>query len=100
MNEGKVVSAGTKVILVDGENSGEVFDVPFRGYMGSTFKILGISPFFDVQYLNTILDFYKDTFRGSKIGAAIPHLNKNLFRFVLIQEEGAIIFEIIDIYLN
>ena len=85
MNEGKVVSAGTKVILVDGENSGEVFDVPFRGYMGSTFKILGISPFFDVQYLNTILDFYKDTFRGSKIGAAIPHLNKNLFRSLLIR---------------
>lgn len=84
MNEGKVVSAGTKVILVDGENSGEVFDVPFRGYMGSTFKILGVSPFFDVQYLNTILDFYKDTFRGSKIGAAIPHLNKNLFRSLLI----------------
>ena len=35
-------------------------------------------------YLNTILDFYKDTFRGSKIGAAIPHLNKNLFRSLLI----------------
>ena len=84
MNEGKVISAGTKVILVDGENSGEVFDVPFRGYMGSTFKILGVSPFFDLQYLNTILDFYKDTFRSSKIGAAIPHLNKNLFRSLLI----------------
>lgn len=84
INEGKAVSEGTKVILVDGENSGEVFDVPFRGYMGSTFKVLGVSPFFDIQYLNTILDFYKDTFRGSKVGAAIPHLNKNLFRSLLI----------------
>ena len=41
LNEGKIVDYGTKVILVDGENSGEVFNVPFRGYMGSTFKILG-----------------------------------------------------------
>lgn len=84
LSEGKIIDVGTKVILVDGENSGEVFDVPFRGYMGSTFKILGVSSFFDVQYLNTVLDFYKDTFKGSKIGAAIPHLNKNLFRSLLI----------------
>ena len=40
LSEGKVVDVGEKVILVDGENSGEVFDIPFRGYMGSTFKTL------------------------------------------------------------
>ena len=84
LNEGKVVDYGTKVILVDGENSGEVFNVPFRGYMGSTFKILGASKEFNIHYLNTILDFYKDVFRDSKIGAAIPHLNKSLFKSLII----------------
>ena len=84
MNEGKVVDCETKVILVDGENSGEVFNVPFRGYMGSTFKILGASKEFNIHYLNTILDFYKNVFRDSKIGAAIPHLNKSLFKTLII----------------
>ena len=84
LNEGKIVDYGTKVILVDGENSGEVFNVPFRGYMGSTFKILGASKEFNIHYLNTILDFYKDVFRDSKIGAAIPHLNKSLFKSLII----------------
>ena len=84
LDEGKIVDVNTKVILVDGENSGEVFDVPFKGYMGSTFKILGASEYFNLQYLNTILDFYKDVFRGNKIGAAIPHLNKNLFKSLII----------------
>lgn len=73
-----------KVILVDGENSGEVFDVPFKGYMGSTFKILGASVHFNLQYLNNILDYYKELFRGNKIGAAIPHLNKSLFKSLII----------------
>ena len=84
LNEGKVVDCGTKVILVDGENSGEVFNVPFRGYMGSTFKILDACKEFNIHYLNTILDFYKDVFRDSKIGAAIPHLNKSLFKSLII----------------
>ena len=84
LSEGKVVDCGTKVILVDGENSGEVFNVPFRGYMGSTFKILSASKEFNIHYLNTILDFYKDVFRDSKIGAAIPHLNKSLFKSLII----------------
>ena len=84
LDEGKIVDVNTKVILVDGENSGEVFDVPFKGYMGSTFKVLGVSEYFNLQYLNTILDFYKDVFRGNKIGAAIPHLNKNLFKSLII----------------
>ena len=84
LSEGKLVDCGTKVILVDGENSGEVFNVPFRGYIGSTFKILGACKEFNIHYLNTILDFYKDVFRDSKIGAAIPHLNKSLFKSLII----------------
>ena len=82
--EGKIVDVGTKVILVDGENSGEVFDIPFRGYMGSTFKILETVSYFNNNYLSIILNYYRDIFRGNKIGAAIPHLNKNLFKSLLI----------------
>ena len=31
----KVVFTETKVILIDGENFGEVFEIPFRGYIFS-----------------------------------------------------------------
>ena len=34
---GVVVDSNFKLILVDGENSGEIFTPPFQGYMGSTF---------------------------------------------------------------
>ena len=36
--QGKLVYKGDNIMLVDGENSGEVFTVPQDGYMGSTFK--------------------------------------------------------------
>ena len=39
-DKGKFVKAGQMLILVDGENSGEIFYVPEDGYQGSTFKIL------------------------------------------------------------
>lgn len=38
VEKGKFVYTGDNIILVDGENSGEVFTVPQDGYMGSTFK--------------------------------------------------------------
>ena len=41
-DSGRFITANTKVILVDGENSGEVFEVLEDGYMGSTFKALNI----------------------------------------------------------
>ena len=99
LTEGKVVDVGEKVILVDGENSGEVFDIPFRGYMGSTFKTLEKVSQLTFGYLNVVLDYYRDTFRGNKIGAAIPHLNKNLFKSLLIgipplAEQARIVAEI------
>ena len=99
LTEGKVVDVGEKVILVDGENSGEVFDIPFRGYMGSTFKTLEKVSQLTFGYLNVVLDYYRDTFHGNKIGAAIPHLNKNLFKSLLIgipplAEQARIVTEI------
>lgn len=41
VEKGKFVYARDNIILVDGENSGEVFTVLQDGYMGSTFKQLG-----------------------------------------------------------
>lgn len=41
--KGRFVEKNTKVILVDGENSGEVFLTHTDGYMGSTFRILYIN---------------------------------------------------------
>ena len=37
LESGKFVKKGTRLILVDGENSGEVFFATEDGYMGSTF---------------------------------------------------------------
>ena len=84
INEGKIVEAGTNVILVDGENSGEVFEVPYRGYMGSTFKVLRVSKHIEKDFVKIILDFYKNLFKDNKTGSAIPHLNKMIFKSLVV----------------
>ena len=84
VEQGKLVYKGDNIILVDGENSGEVFIVPQDGYMGSTFKQLWISPSMYESYILAFLQFYKETLRNSKKGAAIPHLNKELFYGLII----------------
>ena len=81
---GKLVYKGDNIMLVDGENSGEVFIVPQDGYMGSTFKQLWISSSMYEPYVLAFLQFYKETLRNSKKGAAIPHLNKELFYGLII----------------
>lgn len=78
-NTGKYIEKGTKIILVDGENSGEVFQVSEDGYMGSTFKVLNISSGINEKYLLYFVDSKRDLLRNSKTGSAIPHLNKKLF---------------------
>ena len=79
IEQGKLVCKGDNIILVDGENSGEVFNVPQDGYMGSTFKQLWISSSMFEPYILAFIRFYKETLRKSKKGAAIPHLNKEIF---------------------
>lgn len=79
VEQGKLVYKGDNIMLVDGENSGEVFIVPQDGYMGSTFKQLWISSSMYEPYVLAFIQFYKETLRNSKKGAAIPHLNKELF---------------------
>ena len=76
---GIIVNKDQKVILVDGENSGEVFVVPYRGYMGSTFKIINIAENADEMYIRYFIDQNQEKLRNSKVGSAIPHLNKDLF---------------------
>ena len=84
VEKGKFVYAGDNIILVDGENSGEVFTVPQDGYMGSTFKQLWLSSTMWKPYILAFILFYKEDLRNSKRGAAIPHLNKELFYNLLI----------------
>ena len=84
LNKGKLVHKGDNIILVDGENSGEVFAVPCDGYMGSTFKQLWINSAMYLPYVLNFILFYKDLLRKSKRGAAIPHLNKEIFNSLLI----------------
>lgn len=79
VEKGKFVYAGDNIIFVDGENSGEVFTVPQDGYMGSTFKQLWLSSAMWKPYILAFILFYKEDLRNSKRGAAIPHLNKELF---------------------
>ena len=79
LNEGKFVKKGTRLILVDGENSGEVFNATEDGYMGSTFKVLYFPQQFLEGYVLYFLLFKKEAFRHNKTGSAIPHLKKELF---------------------
>lgn len=79
LNSGKFVKKDTRLILVDGENSGEVFLATEDGYMGSTFKVLYIPTVVYAPYILYFLLLKKQLFRNRKTGAAIPHLNKELF---------------------
>ena len=84
MRAGRFVHFGENIILVDGENSGEVFTAPIDGYMGSTFKQLWVSEIIHLPYVLACIRFYKEELRNSKKGAAIPHLNKDIFRNLII----------------
>ncbi|GHU60044.1 hypothetical protein AGMMS49975_28600 [Clostridia bacterium] len=76
---GRYIESGTAVILVDGENSGEVFNVCENGYMGSTFRELLISKEYDERFVLLFIKHYQHELRESKTGSAIPHLNKKMF---------------------
>ena len=102
LEAGKFVTKGTYLILVDGENSGEVFIAPEDGYMGSTFKILWVSAQLYARYVLKFIELYKEPLRNSKKGAAIPHLNKGiLFNLLLpvpsLQEQTRIVDKIVEL---
>ena len=80
VTSGKYVPQGSTLILVDGENSGEVFTTPIDGYQGSTFKILGITEYLDKEYVLLLIKRSQKLLRENKVGSAIPHLNKKMFK--------------------
>ena len=82
--DGKFVKKGETLILVDGENSGEIFDVSENGYQGSTFKILTIVNATCKEYVYRFIAKNKELFKGSKKGSAIPHLNRKIFQELLL----------------
>ena len=82
LTSGKYVTANSLLILVDGENSGEVFRTPIDGYQGSTFKQLLINENMNEEYVLQIINLYRKVLRESKVGSAIPHLNKKLFKAI------------------
>lgn len=79
---GKYISANSLLILVDGENSGEVFRTPIDGYQGSTFKQLSIKDEMNADYVLQVISLHRKTLRENKVGSAIPHLNKKLFKAI------------------
>ena len=80
LTSGKYVPKDTLMILVDGENSGEVFITPHEGYQGSTFKLLGISSELNRDYILLLIQHSRENLKDNKVGSAIPHLNKKLFK--------------------
>ena len=70
------------LILVDGENSGEVFRTPIDGYQGSTFKLLSINYDMNTEYVLQVINLHRTILRENKVGSAIPHLNKKLFKAI------------------
>ena len=82
LTSGKYVTANSLLILVDGENSGEVFRTPIDGYQGSTFKQLFINENMDEEYVLQVINLHRKVLRESKVGSAIPHLDKKLFKAI------------------
>ena len=77
---GKYVAENALLILVDGENSGEVFRTPTEGYQGSTFKQLVINENMYTDYVLQVINLHRKALRENKVGSAIPHLNKKMFK--------------------
>lgn len=82
LTSGKYVAANSFLILVDGENSGEVFRTPIDGYQGSTFKQLSINDNMNADYVLQVINLHRKILRENKVGSAIPHLNKKLFKAI------------------
>ena len=79
---GKYVAENALLILVDGENSGEVFRTPIEGYQGSTFKQLAINTNMNTNYVLQVINLHRKALRENKVGSAIPHLNKKMFKAI------------------
>ncbi len=80
INRGIFIKNKTKIILVDGENSGEIMIAPCDGYMGSTFRIIKTDESkINSEYLSYFIYLHKKVLKDNKTGSATPHLNKKIF---------------------
>ena len=77
---GVILEANDYVILVDGENSGEIFKIKEKGIMGSTFKKISFRTAESIRYALYVIRSCQKLFRENKRGSAIPHLDKKLFK--------------------
>ena len=84
LHSGRFVPAGSLMILVDGENSGEMFTTPIDGYQGSTFKILDINAKYCKEFILLLIQSNRKSLRENKVGSAIPHLNKKMFKEIVV----------------
>ena len=104
VTSGKYVPSGSTMILVDGENSGEIFTSVIEGYQGSTFKLLDVSSEMNMGFVLLVIKSHQQEFRENKVGSAIPHLNKKLFKEIAVMippiEEQQRIVESTQQYLN
>ncbi len=66
--------------LTDGERQSEIERV--EGYQGSTFKLLSINDNMNTDYVLQVINLHRKTLRENKVGSAIPHLNKKLFKAI------------------
>jgi len=82
LTNGRYVVANSLLILVDGENSGEVFRTQIEGYQGSTFKQLHININMFAEYILHVINLHRKALRENKVGSAIPHLDKKLFKAI------------------
>ena len=104
VSSGKYVPSGSTMILVDGENSGEIFTSVIEGFQGSTFKLLDVSSEMNMGFVLLVIKSHQQEFRENKVGSAIPHLNKKLFKEIAVMippiEEQQRIVESTQQYLN
>ena len=69
------VEESETIIICDGSNSGEIFS-GFRGILSSTMGKISKKAKIDDGYLRIFLASTFEIFNSAKIGAAIPHLDK------------------------
>ena len=103
LSEGKYIPSNSSMILVDGENSGEIFTTNIEGYQGSTFKLLKITNEIYKPFILYVIKSYQKLFRENKVGSAIPHLNKKLFKEIDVlvpplSEQKRIVKDIDDVF--
>ncbi|WP_069723527.1 restriction endonuclease subunit S [Helicobacter jaachi] len=78
-DSGNFVSINDRLILMDGENSGEIFIARENGYLGSTLKKIIYKQIVSIKFMDFLLLSIKDFLKDNKKGAAIPHLDRKLF---------------------